>query len=136
MRTVWMPGGVRTTVELTGTETDGALCLLVDEPPEGWSLPPHRHLSESETIHVVAGRFELQVAGEAVAVGPGETVHVPVGVVHSGRCVEGPGRRVVIFSPAGIEAFFLETGAASADAAVDLAAALESATRHGWRFET
>jgi hypothetical protein len=43
---------------------------------------------------------------------------------------------VVIFSPAGIEAFFLETGADAAGAPVDLAAALESATRHGWRFES
>jgi quercetin dioxygenase-like cupin family protein len=135
MRTVWMPGGVRTTVQLTGADTDGRLCLLVDEPPQGWSLPPHRHLNESETIHVVAGRFALDVGGAAVAAGPGDTVHVPVGVVHSGRCVDGPGRRVVVFSPSGIEAFFLETGAESPEAAVDLRAALESATRHGWRFE-
>jgi thiazole synthase ThiGH ThiG subunit len=41
---------------------------------------------------------------------------------------------VLVFSPAGIEAFFLETGAESAEDPVDLAAALESATRHGWQF--
>jgi mannose-6-phosphate isomerase-like protein (cupin superfamily) len=134
MRVVWMPGGVRTSIELTGDETDGRFCLLVDEPPHGWSLPPHRHLRESETIHVVAGRFEFEVDGTTVSAGPGETVHVPTGVVHSGRCLEGPGHRVLVFSPAGIEAFFLETGAESGDDPVDLAAALDSATRHGWQF--
>ena len=135
MRTVWMPGGVRTTIQLTGEDTAGGLCLLVDEPPEGWSLPPHRHRRETETIHVVDGRFEIDVGGEAVSAGPGDTVHVPVGVVHSGRCVSGPGRRVVIFSPAGIEGFFLEVGADAPDAAVDLGAAVDSAVRHGWQFE-
>jgi hypothetical protein len=38
---VWMPGGVRTEIQLTGADTDAAFCLLVDEPPAGWSLPPH-----------------------------------------------------------------------------------------------
>ncbi len=52
---VWMPGGVRTEIQLDAERTDGALCLLIDEPPAGWSLPAHRHLGESETIHVLAG---------------------------------------------------------------------------------
>ncbi|MBS1891542.1 MAG: hypothetical protein JST59_09620 [Actinobacteria bacterium] len=38
---VWMPGGVRTEIHLTGDETGGAFCLLVDHPHAGWSLPPH-----------------------------------------------------------------------------------------------
>ncbi len=134
MRTVWMPGGLRTTIHLTGDDTDGALFMLVDEPPTGWSLPPHRHLNETETIHIVAGTFALDIDGTAVTAGPGETVHIPIGIVHSGHCVEGPGRRVIVFSPAGIEGFFLETGTDTPEADVDPAAALDSAKRHGWRF--
>jgi len=65
----------------------------------------------------------------------GQTIHVPRGVIHSGSNIgQQPGRRVVIFSPAGMERFFLETGTSTPDAEVDLAAAIASATRHGWEF--
>jgi len=65
----------------------------------------------------------------------GQTIHVPRGVIHSGSIVgQQPGRRVVIFTPAGMERFFLEAGASTPDTPVDLAAALASATRHGWEF--
>jgi len=132
---VWMPGGVRTEIRLTGEDTDGAFCLLLDEPPAGWSLPAHVHVDAAETIHVLAGEFETSVDGITERTGPGQTVHIPAGVVHSGGNVgDGPGRRLLIFSPAGMEEFFREAGAASADAEVDLGAALDSALRHGWRF--
>ena len=76
---VWMPGGVRTEVHLTGTDSAGALCVLIDEPPPGWSLPAHRHSNEAETIHVLAGRFEMQVAGRRATLETGDTLHVPRG---------------------------------------------------------
>ena len=134
-RVVWMPGGMRTEIHLRGADTGGAFCLLADEPPAGWALPPHRHANESETIHIVAGRFELDVEGERRELGPGDTAHVPKGAVHSGGNVgDEPGRRVVVFSPAGIEGFFLETGTAEPGAPVDVQAAIASAQRHGWEF--
>jgi quercetin dioxygenase-like cupin family protein len=134
-RVVWMPGRLRTEIHLRGEDTGGAFCLLADEPPPGWSLPPHRHRNESETIHIVEGEFELDIAGERLLLGPGDTAHVPRGVVHfGGNRGDHPGRRVVLFSPAGIEAFFAETGTAGPDDPVDVTAALASAQRHGWDF--
>jgi quercetin dioxygenase-like cupin family protein len=132
---VWMPGGVRTEIHLTGKDTDGSLCMLTDAPPAGWSLPPHRHRDESETIHVVEGEFEFEIDGTRSRLSVGESIHVPRGVVHSSTNVgDATGRRVVIFSPAGIERFFEETGTPTPDDAVDRAAALASAVRHGWEF--
>ncbi|HMJ04369.1 MAG TPA: cupin domain-containing protein [Conexibacter sp.] len=132
---VWMPGGVRTEIQLDGADTGGAFCLLVDEPPAGWSLPPHRHRDAAETIHVVAGEFAMEVAGTRTLLRAGESIHVPRGVVHAGANVGATsGRRIVLFSPAGMEAFFREAGAASAGAEADLPAALASAVRHGWEF--
>jgi mannose-6-phosphate isomerase-like protein (cupin superfamily) len=132
---VWMPGGIRTRIVQTGEDTDGAFCLLVDEPPPGWSLPPHRHLREAETILVLEGAFCLDVGGERIELGPGESVVVPAGTTHSGGALgDGGGRRVVIFSPAGLERFFLEVGTAAPDDPVDVRAALESAARFGWEF--
>jgi quercetin dioxygenase-like cupin family protein len=132
---VWMPGGVRTEIHLTGDDTGGAFCLLVDHPPLGWSLPPHIHEDAAETIHVVEGEFEMTVGGVTEPLGPGQTVHIPAGVIHSGTNVGvAPGRRLLTFTPAGMEEFFREAGAPSPDDAVDRAATRDSALRHGWRF--
>ena len=133
-RTVWMPGGVRTEIHLAGEDTGGAFCLLVDHPPAGWSLPAHRHRNEAETIHVVEGDFAIEIDGLLSHLSAGETIHVPRGAVHASANVgEQPGRRVVLFSPAGMERFFLEAGAATPQDS-DLAAVLASATRDGWEF--
>jgi quercetin dioxygenase-like cupin family protein len=134
-RVLWMPGGVRTEIHLTSADTGGASCLLVDEPPAGWSLPAHLHADAAETIHVVEGEFEMTIGGATERIGAGETVHIPAGVVHAGGNVgDAPGRRVLIFSPAGMEGFFREAGATAPDASVDRRTALDAATRHGWRF--
>jgi quercetin dioxygenase-like cupin family protein len=132
---VWMPGGVLTEIHLAGADTGGAFCLLVDHPPAGWQLPAHIHRDAAETIHVIEGEFEMTVAGVTERLGPGETLHVPAGVVHAGGNVgDGPGRRLLTFTPAGMEEFFREAGAPSPDIAVDRAATFDAAVRHGWRF--
>jgi quercetin dioxygenase-like cupin family protein len=130
-----MPGGVRTEIQLTGVDTEGAFCLIVDEPPPGWALPTHLHSTEAETIHVMDGEFEIVVDGEVLRLGPGETAHVPRGVLHSSRNVgDRPGRRVLLFHPAGIEGFFLEVGAGIPGESAEPAAIADAAARHGWRF--
>jgi quercetin dioxygenase-like cupin family protein len=132
---VWMPGGVRTEIHLGGADTDGAFCLLVDHPPPGWSLPPHLHRGTSETIHVVEGQFEMEIAGRAVRVGAGQTLHVPPDTVHSGaNAGDEHGKRVLVFSPAGMERFFVEAGTRSPDEHADPGTVLAAARSHGWEF--
>jgi quercetin dioxygenase-like cupin family protein len=134
-RVVWMPGGVRTEIHLTGDDTGGVFCLLVDQPPAGWRLPAHRHKGVAETIHIVDGEFEMRVAGQDLRLGAGETVHIPADAVHAGGNVgEATGGRIVIFSPAGMEGFFLETGSQSPAADINPREALASAIRYGWEF--
>ncbi len=134
-RVVWMPGGVRTEIHLAAEDTAGAFCLLVDQPPPGWSLPAHRHSNEAETIHIVEGDFDMEVDGTRLRLSAGQTLHVPRGVIHSGsNAGSQPGRRVLMFSPAGMERFFLEAGAPGPGAEIDAAATLVHATRHGWEF--
>jgi quercetin dioxygenase-like cupin family protein len=132
---VWMPGGVRTEVHLTGADTGGAFCLLVDELPAGWALPVHRHRGQAETMHVLSGEMAVAVeGGEETLARAGQTAHVAAGLLHATRnSGPGPLRRLVVFSPAGMEGFFLEAGAGSPDT-VDAEAVLESALRHGWEF--
>ncbi len=79
--------------------------------------------------------FRKPIDGQSSRLVAGETVHVPADVVHSGGNIGAvAGRRVVIFSPAGMENSFLETGARAKDAEVDLRSVLASAARHGWEF--
>ena len=130
-----MPGRVRTEIHLDTEATAGAFCLLVDHPPAGWSLPEHLHRGVAETIHVVEGEFEMAVDGRRLRMGAGETVHVAADVVHSGRNVgPGTGRRILIFSPAGMERFFLEAGSPSEELDVERASVAAAALRHGWEF--
>jgi quercetin dioxygenase-like cupin family protein len=130
-----MPGGLRTEIHLGAGETGGAFCLLVDEPPAGWSLPPHLHHGVAETIHIMEGEFWMEIAGKRCRLAAGDTAHVPAEAVHSGgNASEASGRRIVIFTPAGMERFFLAAGVAGPDVEVDQAAALAAAQRHGWEF--
>src|SRR5689334_1256272 len=132
---VWMPGPLKVEVLLTKDDTGGDFCLLADYPPPGWGLPPHSHAEESETIYVIEGTFDMLVGGEPVTLGPGDVAHVPAGVVHSGsNAGDVPGRRVIVFSPAGIEGFFLSAGSRLQDVAPDLQNLLALATEHGWAF--
>jgi quercetin dioxygenase-like cupin family protein len=132
---VWMPGGVRTEIHLTGPDTNGVFCLLVDEPSPGWALPPHLHHGVAETIYILDGEFEMEVDGQPRHLAAGQTLHVPADVVHAGGNVGvSPGRRIIMFSPAGMEGFFREAGAPSRTADVDPRAAFEAAVRHGWEF--
>jgi mannose-6-phosphate isomerase-like protein (cupin superfamily) len=135
-RVVWMPGGVRTEVQLDSRDTAGAFCLLVDEPPAGWALPTHLHRDHAETIHVVSGEFEVDLDGATTRLGAGQTVHVPVGVRHASRNVgDAPGRRVLLFSPGGMEGFFLQAGAGTPTAEIEPDRLRAVASRHGWEFE-
>jgi quercetin dioxygenase-like cupin family protein len=130
-----MPGPLRVEVLLGAEDTGGAFCMLADYPQPGWGLPPHSHANESETIYVIEGRFSMIVDGEPVQLGPGDVAHVPMGVTHSGSAAgEGPGHRVIVFSPAGMEDFFVGAGSPDEQAAPDLQKLLTLAGEHGWSF--
>jgi quercetin dioxygenase-like cupin family protein len=132
---LYMPGGVRVEIHLTGDDTADAFCMLVDNPHPGWSLPPHVHEDAAETIHVIEGEFEITIDGETARLGPGQTVHIPAGVVHSGGNVgSSEGRRSLTFSPAGMEKFFQRVGAPERDAAAAHAEVNETVEEHGFRF--
>lgn len=79
----------------------------------------------------------MEVDGERSRLSAGETIHVPQGAIHANANVgEHSGRRVVPFSPAGMERFFQEVGVPTAESEIDLSAALASAVSHGWEFVT
>jgi hypothetical protein len=77
----------------------------------------------------------MNIDGQASVLGPGHTVHVPPGVIHSGGNVGArAGKRVVMFSPAGIEGFWLEIGKPQSGGTFDNREVLVAARRWGWDF--
>ncbi|MCW2979239.1 MAG: hypothetical protein JWO14_966, partial [Solirubrobacterales bacterium] len=46
---VYMPGGTRTEIHLDGTDTSGAFCLLVDNPPRPSPIGPRPPTPRSAT---------------------------------------------------------------------------------------
>ena len=134
MDEVWLLGN-RLEIHLTGEDTGGSLCLLVDHPPTEFNLIQHRHREEDETIHVVEGTYEFVHEGRTRRLGPGDTVHVPRGTVHGIRNVgDTVGKRVLVFHPAGIERFFLAAGTRDPSESRPPAELLELSEKFGWDF--
>ncbi|MBN1243104.1 MAG: cupin domain-containing protein [Spirochaetales bacterium] len=63
----------------------------------GGSAPEHAHPHEQATV-CLEGRFEFAAEGRSLAMGPGDSIHVPGGVPHSVRCLER-GRMLDAFTP-------------------------------------
>ncbi len=133
---VWLAGD-RLEIHLTGEDTGGSHCLVRDHPSPSFALVEHRHRNEDETIHIIDGTFDFVMDGISREIGPGDTVFVPRGTAHAIRNTgPTPGCRVLVFSPAGIERFFLEAGTASPDDRPDVRTLAAAAARHGWEVLT
>jgi quercetin dioxygenase-like cupin family protein len=52
----------------------------------GSSIPEHDHPHE-QVVNVIAGRYELTVAGKPLVLEPGMVVVIPGGTRHSGRAI-------------------------------------------------
>jgi quercetin dioxygenase-like cupin family protein len=130
MTVLRLPGGVEARVHVSGRQSGGAFTLVTDIAPPGWSLPPHRHARESETIHITAGALWLEVEGRRRELRVGDTAFIPRGAVHSGGTLgDDAVHRVLVFAPAGMDEFF-ELLAGTNDAGEMLALA----TKYGWSF--
>jgi len=94
--------------------TGGLLTVFRATMPEGFSPPRHVHAREDEVFVVEDGELRFDIAGRAVAAGPGTSVFMPRGVPHTFR-VDGPSARVLgIMTPGGFESLFRELGVPAA----------------------
>ena len=94
--------------------TGGLLTVFRATMPEGFSPPRHVHTREDEVFLVEDGELRFDIAGRAVAAGPGTSVFMPRGVPHTFR-VDGPSARVLgIMTPGGFESLFRELGVPAA----------------------
>ena len=94
--------------------TGGRLTVFRATMPVGFSPPRHVHTREDEVFVVEDGELRFDIAGRAVAAGPGTSVFMPRGIPHTFR-VDGPSARVLgIMTPGGFESLFRELGVPAA----------------------
>jgi mannose-6-phosphate isomerase-like protein (cupin superfamily) len=112
---MWVLGNL-ITIKITGDQTGGEFSLWDQATPPQGGPPPHIQWNEHETFYIIEGQFEFLKGDEVVQAGPGTTVFVPRGTVHTFKNVgTGSGRLVGMSSPAGHEQFFLEAGEPAPD---------------------
>ena len=102
--------GLATRQVVAGARTGGAFALIEHElAPRALGSPRHTHAREDEISHVVAGRLGVEIGGEVLAAGPGDTVVKPRGVPHAfWNRGEQPVRFQELIAPAGFEGYFAE----------------------------
>lgn len=102
--------GVEMTFKALGGDTDDEFIFVEYEaPPNFPGPPPHWHKEAIEAFYVVDGTVTLTIGDEEVKVGPGTTVYVPTGVVHSfANESDEPARFVFLAAPPGLDEYFFK----------------------------
>ncbi|MDG4796453.1 cupin domain-containing protein [Micromonospora sp. WMMD1082] len=133
----WFTGNL-VTVKVAGTQTRGQLTVVEFVNPPGFAPPLHRHQLEDEMFYVISGAAVFHCAGEELTAGPGDFVHLPVGIPHTFVVgADEPLRVLQITTPAGFDGFVAEAGAPATErrlpdpAPIDPVALGHAAHRHG-----
>ena len=128
---------------ITGEQTGGAFFMAEVSVPPGGGTPPHVHHREEETFYLQQGTLTIQVGGETVNASPGDSVHLPRGIVH---CFRNTGnvdaQFLMLATPAGLEKFFEEVFCPAVDRSAEwppmteafLGRALAAAPKYGLEF--
>lgn len=108
--TTWVDGDAYT-VKVGAEGTDGTLAFLEASIPPGSGPPLHVHTREDEAFYILSGELEIRGDDQRFVVGAGDFIFIPRGTAH---CFKNLGvhvaRMVFLYTPAGFEKFFLESG--------------------------
>jgi quercetin dioxygenase-like cupin family protein len=101
-------------VRLSGAASGGVFALAeVTERADG-GPPQAIHHDHDETIYILEGERVMRVGEQTTRAAAGAVIFVPRGTVHSHRNVgPGPHRAIVLFTPGGLEDFFVELSEAA-----------------------
>ncbi len=105
--TIRGPAGGPVTFKARGEQTGGTLTVLENVVAPGEGPPLHVHANEDEAWYVLEGDLRFKLDTELRIAPAGSFVFVPRGARH---CFQNTGARpariLVMFTPAGMEAFF------------------------------
>ena len=85
--------------------------LVESEAPCGSMPPLHVHHGQEETIHVLKGRYKIQIGDETFQLAEGGFAYLPSGVPHAFlNLTDDPGEIIVVYTPGGGHKFYEELG--------------------------
>jgi quercetin dioxygenase-like cupin family protein len=95
--------------KVTGADTGGAYSMGEVWVDPGAGVPPHIENLYDELLMVLEGKFRVEVAGTVHECGPGESVFVPRGTLHSVyNAGTERGRGLGVQSPGGLFERYVE----------------------------
>jgi mannose-6-phosphate isomerase-like protein (cupin superfamily) len=107
---LWFLGSL-VTLKATGAQTRGQLTVAEFINPPRFAPPLHRHLAEDELFYLLSGTAEFRCDGQVLPAGPGDFVHLPVGLPHTFLVgPDEPLRVLQITTPSGFEEFAAAAG--------------------------
>ena len=97
--------------KVTGQQTGGAFdYFIVEVAPKG-GPPLHVHRNQEETIHVLKGRYKVQIGDEIFYLEEGGFAYLPSNVPHTFlNLTADPGEVIVVYTPGGGHKFYEELG--------------------------
>jgi mannose-6-phosphate isomerase-like protein (cupin superfamily) len=94
-----------------GDDTNGQMAVIEARTPPDYGPPPHIHANEDEAFYVLEGTVEVLSGGDQFVAHPGSFIYSPRGTLHTFHVTgDGPGRLLVITTPAQFEDFVAEVG--------------------------
>ena len=132
-----MVGGMAIRPRIEPAESYGAVAIHEFDVPAGAILPvPHSHDAYEETIYGVRGTVTFTVEGTPHEIGPGATLVIPRGVIHTfANTGDIDATALAIITPGLLGADYFREIAAVLNAAAggppDLAAIADVMRRHG-----
>lgn len=115
-------------IKAAGKDTGGAFTIIHEVSPPTGGPPLHLHRREDEAFYVLEGEYEIQCGDEKFKATIGSFIFAPRNIQHTFRNISaGPGKVLVIVSPAGIEKFFEELSELAKQGPPDLSKVKEMA---------
>lgn len=108
-RALWHLGALMNFKAL-GAETGGRFWAVEGLADEHMAVPLHAHSHEDEIWYVIEGEIAFTVGEKTWTAGPGAFAFVPRHTPHTFQVKSATARWFGIGTPAGLEAWFFETG--------------------------
>jgi quercetin dioxygenase-like cupin family protein len=117
------------TLKTVASDSDGTLSAFeVALAPITAGPPLHLHRTWDEAFYVLEGEMSFLIDGRTHTAPAGSFVFVPRGILHTfWNASDAPAKQLIVFTPAGIEAYFEQVTqvlAGGGEEALDAAAAL------------
>ena len=107
--------GTLLTMRATAEQTGGAYSLMEETMPKGTEPPPHVHHDEDEAFYLLEGALTVRVGEETFTAEPGSFVFCPRDVPHLLTVESDVARMLVLCTPGGLDAMFVELGEPAPD---------------------